>query len=50
MEIGIENDVTMKGFVLVANQKEGSPKEHDRGRNENSDHHIMVFHGTSAPI
>jgi hypothetical protein len=42
--------VMMKGFVLVANQKEGSPEERDRGSDENSDYHIMVFHGTSAPI
>jgi hypothetical protein len=50
MHIGVENKVTMKGFVLVANQKEGRPEERDRGSNENSDQHTMVFHVTSAPI
>jgi hypothetical protein len=35
LEIGVENDVTVKRFVLIADQKESSAEEHDGGGNEN---------------
>ncbi len=50
LEIGVENDVPVKRFVLIANQKEAGAEQHDGGCNENSDGHVVGFHATSAPL
>jgi hypothetical protein len=51
LEIGIEDDVTVKRPVLIANQKEAGAEQHDGDGNENSDDYVVVFHATSsAPL
>jgi hypothetical protein len=46
LETGVENDVTVKRFVLIANQKEAGAKQHDGGGNEDPDDYVVVFHET----
>ena len=46
LKIGVENDVTVKRSVLIANQKEAGAEQHDGDGNENPDDYIVVFHAT----
>src|ERR1700733_15233502 len=44
LEIGIEDDVTVKRPVLIANQKEAGAEQRNGDGNENPDDYVVVFH------